>query len=137
MADHIYEEPQPISDKEVMEAIASNDIGRLRLIPIELGLHHENWKLIQDVSVRLSAHPDSGVRANALFGIEYAARFRGRIEKNIVKPVLLRALEDPEKEVVDRAEETILEVNHLMGWNIGGAKKQKAREEHFRKIRGH
>jgi hypothetical protein len=41
--------------------------------------------------VKLSEHEDSRVRANALFGIEYAARFRGRVEKTVVKPVLLRA----------------------------------------------
>ena len=76
--ENIYEEPQPVWEKEVFEAIENNDVDRLRLIPIELGFHHENWKFIQDISVRLSDHEDAWVRANSLLGIEYAARFRGR-----------------------------------------------------------
>ncbi|MBK1791003.1 hypothetical protein [Persicirhabdus sediminis] len=125
----IYEEPKPITEKEVFEAIEKNDVERLLMIPIELGFHHDNWRFIQDISVRLSEHSDPSVRANSLFGIEYAARFKGRIEKNIVKPVLLRALADEVPQVSHRAEETIEAINHLMNWNIGGAASQKAREK--------
>ena len=92
--ERIYEEPKPITEQEVFDAIRRNDIERLCMIPIELGFHHENWRFIQDISVKLSEHEDRRVRANALFGIEYAARFRGRVEKKVVKPVLLRALRD-------------------------------------------
>lgn len=127
----IYEEPQPITEKEVFEAIANDDVEKLMMIPIELGFHHDNWRFIQDISVRLSEHADFRVRANALFGIEYAARFKGKVEKNIVKPVLLRALKDPNQEVSERAEDTIAEVNHLMGWSIGGAARQKMRQKRF------
>lgn len=129
--ERIYEEPKPSTESEVFDAIRRNDVDRLLMIPIELGFHHENWKFIQDISVRLSEHEDSRVRANALFGIEYAARFRGRVEKNIVKPVLLRALRDQDSHVAARALDTIEAVNHLMGWKIAGASKQKALEERF------
>jgi hypothetical protein len=129
--ERIYEEPKRIIEQEVFEAIRRNDIERLIMIPIELGFHHENWRFIQDISVKLSEHEDSRVRANALFGIEYAARFRGRVEKNVVKPVLLRALRDQDSQVSSRARETIEAINHLMGWNIAGASKQKAVEKRF------
>ena len=127
----IYEKPKPISEKEVFEAIDNDDINRLIMIPIELGFHHENWKFIQDISVRLSEHPDSRVRANSFFGIEYSARFKGKLEKNIAKPLLLRGLRDEDPHVVARVEDTIESVNHLMGWNIGGAKHQKEIEKRF------
>ena len=127
----IYEEPKPTTEAEVFDAIRWNDIERLLVIPIELGFHHENWKFIQDISVKLSEHEDPRVRANALYGIEYAARFRGRVEKNVVKPVLLRALRDQDSHVAARALDTIEAVNHLMGWKIAGASKQKALEERF------
>jgi hypothetical protein len=127
----LYEEPQPISEREVFDAIRRNDVERLLMIPIELGFHHENWRFIQDISVLLSEHSDPRVRANALLGIEYAARFRARVEKNIVKPVLLRALGDADSDVSSRARETIDAVNHLMGWKIGGAGRQKELEKRF------
>lgn len=126
-----YIEAHPVSEAEVLDAIASDDVERLRLVCIELGMHHDNWKFIQDIAVRLSDHPDTWVRRNALFGIEYAARFRGRIEKNVVKPVLLRALRDEASEVSSFAEEVIATVNQLMGWNIGGAKQQREREAKY------
>ena len=126
-----YREPQPISEKEVFDAIRQDDVERLMRIPIELGFHHDDWRFIQDISIRLSDHADPRVRRNSLFGIEYAARFKGRVEKNVVKPVLLRALNDPDGEVSDMARETIDAVNHLMGWNIGGAARQKELERRF------
>lgn len=129
--ERIYEEPKATTEQEVFEAIRRNDVERMIKIPIELGFHHENWRFIQDISVKLAEHEDSRVRANALYGIEYAARFRGRVERNIVKPVLLRALRDQDAEVSSRARETIDAVNHLMGWNIAGASKQKALELRF------
>ena len=129
--ERIYEEPKPITEQEVFDAIRRNDIERLCMIPIELGFHHENWWFIQDISVKLSEHEDRRVRANALFGIEYAARFRGRVEKKVVKPVLLRALRDQDPLVSSHARDTIEAINHLMGWNIAGASKQKALEQRF------
>ena len=132
----IYEAPEPRSEQEVFDAIRRNDVERLLMIPIELGFHHENWKFIQDISVTLSGHEDPRVRANALFGIEYAARFRGRVEKNIVKPVLLRALRDQDPHVSAAAVDAIEAVNQRMGWNIAGASKQKGLEQRFESGRG-
>ncbi len=131
MSKLIYVEPQEITEEEVIEAIKHDDIERLRQIPIQLGLHHRNWKFTQDISIRLTAHQDAGVRANAFFGIEYAARFRGRLEKNLVKPVLLRGLRDPVPMVAKRAQETIDDVNHLLKWTIGGARRQKMLEKRY------
>lgn len=133
--ERIYEAPKATTEREVLDAIARDDVERLLMIPIELGFHHENWRFIQDIGVRLSGHADPRVRANALFGIEYAARFRGRLEKNVVKPVLLRALRDNDPQVSERARETIEAVNHLMGWNIAGATRQKALERRFEQRR--
>ncbi|MCB1134234.1 MAG: hypothetical protein KDN05_24160, partial [Verrucomicrobiae bacterium] len=70
--ERFYEEPKVVTERDVLEAMARDDVECLLRIPIELGFHHENWRFIQDVAVRLSAHADPRVRANALFGIEYA-----------------------------------------------------------------
>ena len=131
MIKRIYEEPREITEEEVFDAIEQDDIERLIRIPIRLGFHHENWKFIQDISIRLTEHPNANVRANAFLGIHYAARFRGRIEKNVVKPVLLRGLRDPDPSVAMRAQDTIDEVNHLLKWNIGGARRQKNIEKRY------
>lgn len=117
----------------MVAAIARDDVDLVRQIPIRLGFHHENWKFIQDVCVRLSDHRDAFVRSNSLLGLSYAARFRGRVEKNIVKPVLLRALKDSDPNVVGTAQDVIEDINHLMGWRVGGATKQKKIEAEYAK----
>lgn len=129
----LYREPQAISDNEAMAVIASDNVERLRTLPIDLGFNHENWRFIQDVCVQLSVHRDPWVRSNSLLGLTYAARFRGKVEKNIVKPVLLRALKDSDDRVVAVAHEAIADINHLMKWRIGGAKKQKEVESRYSK----
>jgi hypothetical protein len=127
----IYQEPSPVLDREAMEAIAKDDVERLRILPIQLGFNHESWRFIQDVCVRLSEHRDPWVRSNSLLGLMYAARFRGKVEKNIVKPVLLRALKDNHAHVASVAQDAIDDINRLMRWRIGGAKKRKEAEARY------
>lgn len=129
----IYRAPEAMTDREVIDALNGTDLDTIRRIPINVGFNHENWKFIQDICVRLSDHADTYVRANALLGLSYAARFRGRVEKNIVKPILLRGLKDSDPHVVGTAQDAIIDINRLMGWRIGGAKRQKELEKRYEK----
>lgn len=131
MSELVYRAPQPVSDREAMDAIAQDDVEALQLLPINLGFHHENWRFIQDICVRLSSHRDPWVRSNSLLGLSYAARFRGKIEKNVVKPVLLRALQDSDPRVASTARDAIDDINRLMHWRIGGASRQKMLEARY------
>jgi hypothetical protein len=131
----IYRAPVPVEDREAMDAIAKDDVERLRTLPIDLGFNHENWRFIQDVCVRLSEHDDPSVRSSSLLGLSYAARFRGKVERNVVKPVLLRALKDRDSNVASVAQDAIDDINHLMKWRIGGAKRQKRLEVRYEKRR--
>ncbi|MFM1852128.1 MAG: hypothetical protein RIS54_1812 [Verrucomicrobiota bacterium] len=86
-----YEAPTQVATREAMDAMARDDVERLRLLPIDLGFHDENWSFTQDVCVRLSGHPDPWVCSNSLLGLTYAARFRGKVEKSIVTGAAARA----------------------------------------------
>ena len=131
MPERVYREPVAVADREAMDAISRDDVERLRTLPIDLGFNHESWRFIQDVCVRLSEHRDPWVRSNSLLGLSYAARFRGKVEKNIVKPVLLRALKDADPRVAAVAQDAIEDINTLMSWRIGGAKRQKKLEARY------
>jgi hypothetical protein len=122
-----------VLDREAMDAIAKDDIERLQTLPINLAFNHENWRFVQDVCVRLSEHRDSWIRSNSLLSLAHTARFLKRLEKNIVKPVLLRGLKDSDPRVAAVAQDAIEEINFLFGWSIGGAKKQKELEARFEK----
>lgn len=130
-----YRAPKNVLDREAMDMIAQDDIERLRLLPIDLGFNHENWRFIQDVCVRLSDLRDTIIRANALMSLSYVARFRGRLDKNVVKPVLLRGLRDSEPLVAQEAADAIEAINKLMGWRIGRAKRQKELEARYEQRR--
>jgi hypothetical protein len=133
MSKLIYRPPKPVSEREAIEAIARDEVERLRTLPIDLGFNHENWHFIQEICVRLSEHRDPWVRSNSLLGLVYAARFRGRVEKNIIKPVLLRALKDVDDRVAVVAQDAIDDINRLMNWRIGRAKSQKKIEARYAK----
>lgn len=65
--------PNEFSDADVWEAIKQDDVEALKLIPIKLGFSHENSRFVQDVSLKLSEHPDENVRGNAFRGFAYTA----------------------------------------------------------------
>jgi len=68
--------------------------------------------------VKLSEHPDERARANAILGLAYVARTKGKLEKYIVKPVLLKALQE-NKEYECRIIDAINDINIFMNWDIG------------------
>lgn len=133
MTQLIYRAPEQVLDREAMDAITRDDVERLVTLPIDLAYSHDSWRFVQDVCVRLSNHRDWRVRANSLQGLALTARFRRRLEKNVVKPVLLRALKDENPDVASSAVEEISVVNRYMKWRIGGAKKQKLLEARYEK----
>ena len=127
-----YVVPEEFSDKHIWAIIKEDsDYELIGDIPISIGLYHQNWKFIQDVCVRLSEHSDCRIRGTAIMGIEFAATRLGNLEKNIVKPVLLRALKDKEDWVSENAGYAIVEINEALRWNIGGAKRSKENERLF------
>jgi hypothetical protein len=55
----------------------------------------------------------------------YVAIFQKKLDKRLVKPVLLRALRDPEVEVRERAADLLPEINWKLNWNIANYHKKE------------
>jgi hypothetical protein len=119
------------SDSDVWDAINADDVEALKLLPIKLGFSHENWRFVQDISVKLSEHPNEDVRGNSFRGLAYTAMNLSKLEKNIVKPVLLRGLKDESDWVKMCAQEALDDINQYLGWKIGSAKANKEREKRY------
>ena len=111
--------PLPVFDKEDIERILDSALSEaLILLPLSLGEYHPNWKEAQDICVSLADHQDERVRANAALGIAYTARTKGKLEKHIIKPVLIKLLATcpgQQGRVIDAIED----VNFYMHWKIG------------------
>jgi hypothetical protein len=118
--------PLPILSREqVEEAIKTNDIDVLIYAALSLATYDSSWKYVQDVCIRLSEHSHTTVRGNAVLALGYVARHHRKLEKHLVKPILLRAQKDHENEVCERAECALDDVNHFMQWRIGHKHREK------------
>ncbi|MBP2656466.1 MAG: hypothetical protein H6Q73_4035 [Firmicutes bacterium] len=111
--------PLPIlSENEIERIMSDGSIEELIILPLTIGENHTQWKFAQDLCIKLSEHPDSRVKANAILGLAYVARTKGKLEKHIIKPILLKALRE-EKEYKWRIKDALEDINLFMGWNIG------------------
>lgn len=72
-------------------------------------------------------HEDWRVQANALRGLEYVARSKGKLEKHLVKPVLLKYLKSEACEQLDVVHVTQT-INNLLGWRIGNKEIERQKQ---------
>ncbi|MBU5363403.1 hypothetical protein KQI58_20480 [Enterococcus raffinosus] len=114
----IYHPLPEISNKEIEQIFQTGSIEELMVLPLSVGEYHSNWKRAQDICVELSKHTDEKVRANSALGIAYIARTKGKLEKHIVKPVLLELLNNC-SEYRWRVIDSIQDINIYMNWTIG------------------
>jgi hypothetical protein len=117
------------SDKEITRAVKTNDLDLLSDLCIPLAKLHENWKFVQEVCVELSGHENEGIRGSALMGLSMVSLFHNKLEKNIVKPVLLRGLKDDSEFVKRAANTAIQDINSRLQWKIGIAQTKKVKEK--------
>lgn len=98
--------------------IEGKSIDDLILLPLSMGETCPSWKKTQDICVILSNHDDERVRANSALGLAYTARTKRRLEKHIVKPVLLNLLKTT-NEYQWRIIDSIEDINYYLKWTIG------------------
>ena len=92
----VYRPLDILSNQDIKRILESNDVNEIIFLPLSVGEYHSNWKFAQEICVILSEHSNPIVRSNALLGFSYIARTKGKLEKHIVKPILLKALKDTE-----------------------------------------
>ncbi|WP_371363671.1 hypothetical protein SRRS_45470 [Sporomusa rhizae] len=122
----IYKPLPILSENEIKRIMSDGSIEELIILPLSIGENYPKWKFAQDLCVKLYEYPDPRVKANAILGLSYVARTKGKLEKHIIKPILLKALRE-EKEYEWRIIDALEDINLFMGWNI--SKKACSREE--------
>ncbi len=93
-------------------------IEELILLGIEVGMHYPDWKYAQDICIKLVNHENPIVRANAVLGLAHTARTKGRLEKHLVKPVVLRELRN-NSEYRGTILVAIEDINQFLNWTLG------------------
>ena len=116
--ERIYKPLEYLNNEDIDKVIARNDINEMSRLSLSVGMNHTNWKYAQEVCEKLSKNENANVRANAILGFSYIARIHGRLEKHIVKPIILKELRE-NKEYEWRIIDSINDINLFLKWNLG------------------
>lgn len=92
--------------EEMKKAIVENDIEKLIYIPLFASLYYEDRNVAEKICIKLAEHSDLNVRAMAIEGLEHIAQIDGKLDEDIVKPIIEKALNDESEIVRDRADWT-------------------------------
>ncbi|MEM9505356.1 MAG: hypothetical protein AAGA01_15520 [Cyanobacteria bacterium P01_E01_bin.43] len=111
--------PLPVfhNKEEIEKSLNLGAMEELLILPLVVGENFPDWKYAQDICLRLAEHSSDKVRANACLGLAYVARTKQRLEKHLVKPVLLRELRC-QIEFRWRIENAIEDINHHLKWHL-------------------
>ena len=91
---------------EMQKAIDENDIEKLIYIPLFASLYYEDRDFAEEICIKLANHPDDNIRANAIEGFEHIARIDGKLDIEIIKPIIEIGLKDKNDFVRDKSEWT-------------------------------
>lgn len=91
---------------EMQKAIDENDIEKLIYVPLFASLYFEDRDYAEEICIKLSTHNDENIRANAIEGFEHIARIDGKLNKEVVKPIIEAGLKDKNDFVRDKSEWT-------------------------------
>ncbi len=94
------------------------------LLPLSVGAYWDSWKEAQSICIRLFAHTNPLVRANAALGLAYIARNYGKLDKHIVKPYLLQELRQNEA-YRWRIIHALQDIQSFLDWHIAEKAMQK------------
>jgi len=116
--ERIYKPLDSLTNEDIDKILDRNDIDEIIILPLSVGENHTNWKYAQEICVKLSRHENANVRANAILGFSYIARVHGKLEKHIVKPIILKELRE-NKEFEGTIIDSIMDINIFLKWNLG------------------
>ena len=114
----IYRELPVFKSKlEVLDILTSGNTEEKMILSLSIGENFPDWKFAQDICLKLVDSEDEGVRANACLGLAYIARTKRKLEKHLVKPILIRELKKQGK-LQWRIIDSIMDIKCFMEWNI-------------------
>ena len=139
---NIFYKPLPHYNNlnEVRETINSGIIDDIIVLAVAVGVSDLNWKQAQDICVELSKHENENVRGNSAMGLSHIARTERKLEKNVIKPVLLKLLKECTGQNNGKVMDAIRDINWYMKWNIGKMaikRYEKELEEKINCVRQH
>ena len=107
-----------MTKEEVLQIISWNDLNRLYLVPIALGLYSEDLHWAIGKCIDLAVHPDPTVRGNALLSFGHFARRFQTAHRALVEPLIQKGLLDPDPYVRGHAEDAAADIDQFCTWKV-------------------
>jgi hypothetical protein len=111
-----YEDIEVWSREAIQRALDSNEPEGLSRAVLAVTFHDQDWRYAQELCVRLSGHRHEIVRGNAVLGFGHIARTHRKLDRQIVRPIIARALKDKEGYVRRQAQAAKDDTEHFLGW---------------------
>ena len=113
----IYRPLEEVSYSEAMEILKSGSLSEKIDLPLRAGEYMIDWKKAQTICIKSFESEEPIVRANAALGLAYIARTKGRLEKHLVKPLIIKELRENE-EYRGKILDAISDINWYMEWHL-------------------
>lgn len=124
----VYRSLEDITYDEALRILEVGTIEERILLPLRAGETMLDWKSAQTICIKSFDSDDQRVRANAALGLAYIARTKGKLEKHLVKPLLVKEL----RENIEnrwRIIDAITDINSYLGWHLEEKALEKIKAE--------
>lgn len=115
-----FQDLEQFTEHDAEEAIRRNNSAELQLVSVTVALASPDQCFAERVCVRLAAHRDANVRANAFISLGHLARRFRILDETTVKPLIEAGLRDPEEYVRANAKSAADEIHQFLHWKISG-----------------
>ena len=112
----VYREIPKLSRAEIERAIADNDVEALKIAAISASMYGGDYEWAENLCIRLFEHDDVTVRGNAVLSFGHIASVFGALNEVLVKPIIERALKDPEEYVRGQAQDAVDDTKWFLKW---------------------
>jgi hypothetical protein len=104
--------------EQVEDALLRDDPFELMDVISRVALEAEPWDFAQACCVQLARHRNAMVRGNAVNGFGQLARRFGRLDPNVVKRLVDRALQDRNEYVREQALSAADDLATFLAWDF-------------------
>ena len=112
----IYVPIPAFTKAEMQKAIAEDDIEKLIHVALFASLHYEDRSFAEEICVKLANHPNDNIRGNAIESFEHIARIDGKLNEEVIKPIITKALKEENDFVRDKSEWTRDATKQFLKW---------------------
>ena len=113
-----YEKIKEYSKSETEQVFSKNDPNELLYVVLSIAMYSEDYEYAENLCIQLSEHEHFNVRGNAILGFLYIARNHDKLNEDLIKPIIIKALEDKNRFVRGQAESAKDDIENFLGWKF-------------------